>query len=283
MRGRSALARGERGRVAANRTGATRAGVQPVAVEHPPRARPEARFLPSRRSVAIGLGLLALAAGAYAGARETSLFAVDRIEVHGGPPAVRAQVRRELAPLLGTSLVALDGAALERHVDALPTVVSVTYDRAFPHTLRVTVVPETSVAVLHRGGQTWLVSARGRVVAHVPRGTFPLLPRIWVPWRTPVAAGAFLGSQQGGAAARALALVRRFPARIATATLSHGELVFRLRSGLELQLGDPTDVRLKLAIARRALYLLPAGATYLDVSVPGRPVTGHNPQLSGLG
>ena len=86
-----------------------------------------------------------------------------------------------------------------------------------------------------------------------------------------------------GTAARALALVRRFPARIATATLSHGELAFRLRSGLELRFGTPTDVRLKLAIARRALYLLPSGTTYLDVSVPGRPVTGSNSQLSGSG
>jgi len=268
--------------VAAKRTGATRAGAQSLAVEHPPRGvRPEARFLPSRRSLAIGLGLLALAGGAYLGARETSLFAVGRIEVRGGSPAVRAQVRRELAPLLGTSLVDLDGAALERHVESLPTVVSVAYDREFPHTLRVTVVPEIPVAVLHRGRQTWLVSARGRVVVHVPRGTYPLLPRIWVPWRTPVASGASLGAEQGGTAARALALVRRFPARIATATLSHGELVFRLRSGLEVRFGDPTDIRLKLAIARRALYLLPSGTTYLDVSVPERPVTGSNSQLSG--
>jgi hypothetical protein len=53
---------------------------------------------------------------------------------------------------------------------------------------------------------------------------------------------------------------------------------------VELRLGDPTDVRLKLAIARRALAQLPPGATYLDVSVPGRPVAGaDNPQLSGTG
>ena len=77
------------------------------------------------------------------------------------------------------------------------------------------------------------------------------------------------------------AFADRFPARIATAAVTHGELAFRLRSGLELQLGAPTDIRLKLAIARRALRGLPTGATYLDVSVPGRPVAGTNPQLSG--
>jgi hypothetical protein len=81
-----------------------------------------------------------------------------------------------------------------------------------------------------------------------------------------------------------LALARRFPAHISTASVVHGELIFRLRSGLELRLGDPTDVRLKLAIARRALGRLPAGAAYVDVSVPERPVAGtDNPQLSSRG
>lgn len=240
-------------------------------------------MLPSRRSLAVGLGVLAAAFGAYLGARETSLFAVGRIEVLGGTPALRAQVQQRLTPVLGTSLVGLDGAALERRVDSLPTVVSATYDRAFPHTLRVTVVPESSVAVLHRGTQTWLVSARGRVVAHIPPGTFPELPRIWVPTATPVTAGAFLAAAQGGAAAQALALVQHFPARISTAELSHGELTFRLHSGIDVRFGAPTDLRLKLAIARRALLLLPAGTTYVDVSVPDRPVTGTDSQLSGTG
>jgi cell division protein FtsQ len=263
---------------------ASRARAASIAVPRRARsARAGTTLLPSRRSLAVGLGLVALAAGAYLGARETSLFAVGRIEVAGGTPAVRGQVQRQLAPLLGTSLVGLDGAALDRRVESLPTVVSAAYDRSFPHTLRVTVVPETSVAMLHRGTQTWLVSARGRVVAHVPRGTYPLLPRIWVPTGASVAVGAFLADTEGGAAARALALVRRFPARIATAALSHGELTFRLHSGVEVRFGAPTDLRLKLAIARRALLLVPAGTTYVDVSVPDRPVTGTDSQLSGTG
>ncbi len=87
--------------------------------------------------------------------------------------------------------------------------------------------------------------------------------------RSHVVAGGFLDATHGGTAARSLALVAdRFPARIAAASFVGGDLTYRLRSGLELRLGDPTDVRLKLAIARRALFDLPPGATYLDVSVP---------------
>src|ERR1700675_1516501 len=110
-----------------------------------------ARFAPSARSLAVGLGLLALAAGAYAVARQTSAFAIGRLEIAGAPAGVEQQVRRALAPFVGTSLLALNGSALERRAAALPTVVSVHYDRAFPHALRIEVVAEVRVAVLHRG------------------------------------------------------------------------------------------------------------------------------------
>jgi cell division protein FtsQ len=228
--------------------------------------------------------LAALAAGAYTVARQTSAFAIGRFEITGVPADIRQQVRRVLAPLAGTNLLALDGAALERRAEALPAVVSVRYDRAFPHTLRISVVPELPVAVLHRGNETWLVSARGRVVKRVQNGTYPALARVWVPRKAHVVVGAFLAPADGGTAARTLALARRFPARIVTASLAGGELIFRLHSGLELRLGDPTDVRLKLAIARSALAALLPGATYVDVSVPERPVAGvDNPRLSSKG
>ncbi len=230
------------------------------------------------------MGLVLLAAGAYTVARQTSAFAISKLEISGAPVAVRHQVRHALAPFVGTNLLAFDGASVARRADALPTVVSVSVDRAFPHTLRVHVVAEHPVAVLHRGKETWLVSARGRVVERVPLHTYPALARIWVPRKAAVVIGRVLAQGAGGTAARTLALALRFPAHISTVSLARGELVFRLRSGLELRLGDPTDVRLKLAIARHALAQLPGGATYVDVSVPGRPVAGSgNPQLSSTG
>jgi cell division protein FtsQ len=240
--------------------------------------------MPSRRSLGIGLAILAVAGGVYAAARESSVFAVRSVEVSGAPPGLQAQVRTALAPFMGTNLLALDGASVERRVEALPAVLSARYDRSFPHTLHVTVVPEKPVAVLRRGTESWLVSARGRVVSRVPSGSDPALPRIWVPTAVDVVAGAFLDATHGGTAARSLALVAdRFPARIAAASFTGGDLTYRLRSGLELRLGDATDVRLKLAIARRALFDLPPGATYLDVSVPRWPVAGTDPQVSSRG
>lgn len=136
------------------------------------------RLAPSRRSLVAGLAILGLALGAYAIASETSVFAIDRIEVSGGSRQVDAQVRQALEPLLGRSLVGLDGAAVLRDVESLPTVVRAGYDRAFPHVLRVTVVPERPVAVLRRGTAAWLVSMRGRVIETLAPHAEPKLPRI---------------------------------------------------------------------------------------------------------
>jgi cell division protein FtsQ len=208
------------------------------------------------------------------------MFAVTTVTVTGAPAPIRTQVRRAAAPLLGTSLLALDGEAVRSRVEALPTVVSVRYDRAFPHTLELTVVPERPVAVVRKGRESWLVSARGRVITRIARGADGGLARVWVAKATELAPGDLLADGDGGSPARALAFADVLPARIAVAAVAHGQLLFKLRSGLELRLGEPTDLRLKLAIARRALRAVPPGSTYLDLSVPGRPVAGANPQLS---
>jgi hypothetical protein len=74
--------------------------------------------------------------------------------------------------------------------------------------------------------------------------------------------------------ARAAGFAGAFGPRIASASYTDGIVVFRLRSGVELLLGDGGDVKLKLAVAQRILAVLPAGSTFLDVSTPGRPVSG---------
>jgi len=242
------------------------------------------RFLPSLRSVIVGVALLAGAGGSYAVLRTSSAFAIRHIVVTGGSPKVAAEVRRALAPFRGRSLLGLDAGELARRVDALPSVVSVGYDRGFPHTLRLTVVAEQPVAVLHRGTETWLLSARGRVIRKIPTGTHPGLALIWVPRKARIEVGQTLFSEPALVSARAVALATHFPVHITTASVTHGELTFHLRSGLLLYLGEPNDIRLKLAIVRRALHQLPAGTTYLDVSLPGRPVAGTvNPQVSSGG
>ena len=238
------------------------------------------RFAPTRRSLAVGLGVLVFAVAGYVIARETSMFAIDRIEVRGGSRQVTRQVDAALASLVGRPLVGLDGSAVLEKVDALPTVVSATYDRDFPHTLRIFVVAERPAAVLRRGPHSWLVSTRGRVMERLASSAAPKLPRIWISTHTPVRTGMELTAAGAATAARASGLTGRFGARIDSVSYSRGSLVFHLRSGVELLLGNARDVKLKVAVAERVLAILPSGSTYLDVSIPGRPVSGYGSPLS---
>lgn len=214
------------------------------------------------------------------------MFALRTVEVEGAPPAVAEQVRAALAHFSGSSLLALDGAGVERTVDDLPAVVSTTYDRDFPHTLRVRVVPETPVAVIRRGAEAWLASARGRVIGPIGRGRFRSLPRIWLPITTQIEVGSFL-SGDAAASAHALRAVvaARFAGRVLWARVRDGQLTLALRSGLQLEFGPTTSLELKIAVVRAVLPTLSApsagGPIYLDVSVPERPVAGTNSQPVG--
>jgi cell division protein FtsQ len=242
-----------------------------------PQLRPRTwlpRVAPTRRSLALGLGIAALALGGYLLARETSLFAIDRIDVRGAQAPVADQVREALSSFSGKPLVGLDGSAVLARIDALPTVVSASYDRDFPHTLRITVVPEQPAAVLRRGAESWLVSGRGRIMERLAATALPKLPRIWVSTHASVRIGAEVAGASVADAAHAAGLAGAFAPRVASVAVTNGAVVFHLRSGLQLLLGSAGDVRLKLAVAQRVLPMLPAGSTFLDVSIPGRPVSG---------
>ena len=65
-----------------------------------------------------------------------------------------------------------------------------------------------------------------------------------------------------------------FPGRVISVTTASQSLTMTLRSHLELRLGEPLDVGLKLAVAAEVIPRLADGTTYLDVSVPDRPVAG---------
>jgi cell division protein FtsQ len=255
----------------------------PRAARRPARSRSSqrGRWLPSARSTLIGLVLLVAAAGVYTLARETSAFSLRSVEVQGARPAVADRVREALRSMLGTSLVSFDTGQAERRVLALPEVAAVTIDRDFPHTLRVTVSLERSVAVLRQGTKAWVVSARGRVLQALASRPYPSLPRIWVPPSVDVAIGATLGGDAAIAVRAAAPLAGlRFPGKVVAVDAGDGALTLVLASGTKVVLGDAGDLRLKLAVASKILALS-QGAPYVDVSVPQRPVAGFNSQVGG--
>ncbi len=251
-----------------------------MAARQPARRPPPHAFRPRLVVLAVA-ALVAAGAGAYVAARQTSLFALGRIDVAGAPAPVAAQIRSVLDPYVGRSLVRFDPGEASRRIAAVPEIADARFDRDFPHTLKVRVRLERPVAVLRKGADAWVVSATARVLRKLEKRPFPQLPRIWLPASATVTVNATLGGVAAmGVAALAPLHSLRLGVHVSQVRMGDGELTLVLRSGPELRLGDSGDARLKLAIAKQILPLA-AGARYVDVSVPERPVAGYNPQVAG--
>jgi cell division protein FtsQ len=254
------------------------------------RARPRdlVDLLPGWRALAIAFGVVLAIAGVYLVARQSALFAVQTIEIRGAPPPVSHSVRTALRPVEGESLLRLDLDSVASRLEAIPSVREASFDRAFPHTLRVTVQAEQPVAVLRRGSEAWLVSARGRVIRRLPQPRLSRLPRIWVPLTVTAGAGDRLTDGVALRAVSALAVLDRsrepLPARVAHARVTDDELTLVLAAGTELRLASEEQLELKLAVARRVLLALKPAVEgwpgYVDLTVPGRPVVGTETQAS---
>ena len=223
QRGRRGGEVGTRGRSADRVTGAPCARVRRPSSQLPARARrgdlPRAglalaRLRRARSVLGVALARSSRSAAYARRARQRRLFAVDRARGRWRRPAHVAQhVTGALAARGATSLLALDLAELAGRVEraARPSR-SARFDRAFPHTLRVTVVAERPVAVLRRGAASWLVAGqRPGDRSRSSRGARPALPRIWV--RPDVDARASASASPARAAARPCArrAARRAP------------------------------------------------------------------------
>lgn len=250
-------------------------------VQPPPLPPPHPRLF---RAALLGVCTLLAVASLYVVARETSVFAIRTVRIDGAPEALEQRIRAQLSALRGASLVALDSDELSATLRRLPSVREVEVDRAFPHTLQLIVHEEEELAVVRAGSQAWLVSRSGRIVSELVPGGWLRLPRIWLATSTVLEPGAWLTAAQGQAELGALAHVHRLGLRPLAARKAGEDLIVVLRGGGEIHLGDGHRFGQKLSVLRQLLATLSSadrGAmSYIDVSLPERPVVGFNSQLS---
>ena len=242
-------------------------------------------IVPSWRVTALWVATVVVAVGLYVIASTTPIFSIDRIEVRGLPPGQAARVRAALEPLAGSSLVSFEATDGNRRLASVPIVATASYDRDFPHTLVVMVVPEVPIALLRRGSDAWLVSSNGRVLRRLNERPLPSLPRIWLAATADPLVGAVV-ADDSAAMVQALAAMEgaRLPSAIRSVRLARDELIITLASGVDVLLGTPSRLPLKLAVTAKVIAIAP-DARYIDVSVPERAVASNgstaDPQVDG--
>ncbi len=228
---------------------------------------------PSARTVAVLAAIGALLVGGWLWLRDSSLVSVRRVTVAGvsGPDA--GQIRAALVASART-MTTLDVqiGQLRTAVAPYPVVKNLQVTTQFPHGMRIHVIEQIPVAAVSVDGRSTAVAADGTLLHDVVAS--PQLPLI--PLRVPPG-----GSRLTDPAARAaVAVLAAAPYPLlshltqVTSDGPHG-LVAQLRAGPSIYFGDAHQLAAKWAAAVAVLAQAgSAGASYIDVTDPGRPAAG---------
>jgi cell division protein FtsQ len=237
-----------------------------------------ARVLPSlpprvKRWVLIGLAVaLVVSVGYRFWLRDSSLVAVDKVEVTGLTTKDASRVRAALASAAHTmTTLHVRRDVLEQAVAAYPVVKALQVRPDFPHGLAIRVIEYRPAALA--GGLP--VAGDGTILRGIPvEGDLPRIESRGVPHGNRLTDPAAL--HQARIAGTAPAALRP---RLETIEMRDQDgIVVQMRDGPELIFGDATRARAKWIAATRVLADKEAeGASYIDVRLPGRPAAGGLP------
>jgi cell division protein FtsQ len=225
-----------------------------------------------RRLLAAAVILLVIYGGYMLWFRDLSLFAINDVTVKGATTNER-EIRSAVEQVAGdmTTLHIKDD-ELRDAVARFPTVASVGASTSFPHGLEVTVTERLPVAFIQVSGQQTAVSADGYLLAGADFDA-KALPRI----EGAAAHGARLDDDAAAQAAILGATPGPLRNHITASTWDdqRGGVVVDLKNGPEVRFGDGSRAQDKWQAAVAVLSSNDRGSpSYLDVSVPDRPVSG---------
>jgi len=212
----------------------------------------------------------ALVAGYMLWFRDSSLVAIENVKVTGADlgPGVEESLS---AAATGLSTLHLDRGAIEAAVAEDPSVVALKIEADFPHGVTIDVQSRTAAGWVDADGGT-LLAVDGTVLGSGvdrPDG----LPEIAGSGRSP-------GNRADGAELAAARVLGAVPAPLqgqvekARVDDEHG-VVAELNGGIELRFGSPGSADQKWGAAAAVLADPKlTSATYIDLSVPSRPVVG---------
>jgi len=245
-----------------------------------------------RRRLIMVIGLVTVlgSVGGYKLLAASSAFRVTGVQVRGaGSSALRQEIAGAVeSATAGKSLLTVDAGSLARDLEQLPYVRAASVDRAFPHTLRVSVLSYRPVIYAQSGRTGWLIAADGRVLEQT--STPPRRAAVVsVPAGLPLTPGERTGDVD---VTSALSLLRLRPPSFARQVGPITKLITRsgtitavVGTHIALRFGEPTDLPVKLAVVERVLPLIHGlqrhDLAYVDVSAPGHPALGwRTTQLS---
>ena len=239
--------------------------------------------------IAAGLvGLLLVAAIALFAMRDSSFFSIDSVEVAPTEHVTEGDIKNLLKVPEGSTLLNLDTASIEAALKKDPWIASVSFERAFPHTLRIAITEQQvdALVVMSSGSIGWYLGNAGT-------------------WIQPTSIDAGEGqSVEDAALERALAegclLVTDVPATVSPvagsvatdepllavqafrdgfsddfnaqvvsfSAPSEDSVSCTLGSGVEVLLGSPADIAAKQGFIERIVEKNPGTLLFINVRIP---------------
>ena len=254
------------------------AGTAVAAGRRPARLKPRTALMARLRRRLVAFVVIAgiLVAGYLLWLRDSSLVQVETVTVTGLTQADGAKARAALdAAAREMTTLHVDRERLERLAAPFPIVRSIDVRPDFPNGMRIHVSERRPAALLVSGSRRVPVAADGSLLTGLAvKGGLPL-----------VRAGGALPSRRLGPGARlaavrvAGALPTALGSQVKEIRTEQGKgVVVPLENGPSVVFGDGSRVRAKWAAAVRVLADPDAaGAEYVDVRIPERPVAGGLP------
>jgi cell division protein FtsQ len=208
------------------------------------------------------LVLIVLVVGGWA-VYFSSWLTAEKVQVTGVETVNPVRVRTVARVPLGRPLARLDLAAIKARVETIGAVEQAEVSRSWPHTVHITVVERTPVAVVDRGNGLQEVDENGVLFGSLSRRPtgMPLIKAD--------------PSMDSDALAQAGQVASALPADLAgkvdhLEVRSPDDIVLSLHDGRTVVWGSSADSDRKAQVAG---VLLQRKVRIVDVSVPGRPTT----------
>jgi cell division protein FtsQ len=226
-----------------------------------------------RKRIAIAVLAVALLGGGWLWLRDSSLVAANDLTITGltgsDAPAIKHALENAAGDMT-TLHVRID--ALRTAVAPYPIVKDIRVETHFPHEMQITVIEHHPVAAVTIDGARVAVAADGTLLRG--RAASTKLVTLDVPSAN---GGGRLTSKRGREAVAAMgaapAGMRNF---VQSVEYGPDGMRLQLRNGPLLEFGDATRARAKWIAAARVLGdPRGAGASYIDVRIPERPVAGR--------
>ncbi|HIY51268.1 MAG TPA: FtsQ-type POTRA domain-containing protein [Candidatus Olsenella avicola] len=247
--------------------------------------------------VAVALAL----AVAFFALRNSSVFSVESVQVEPTEHVTEADLQNLVSVPVGSTLLNLDEQAIKEGLLKDPWVADVTFERIFPHTLKINVIEQNidALVVMNAGSVAWYLGdagvwiqptsvepAEGQSVNDAALRT-ALDNECLLITDVPASVSPVAGSKATDGVLEAVQKFRdgfsdSFADQVACYSApAEDSIACTLYNGVEVLLGSPTDISAKEQIVTETLAEMPEGSvTYINVRVVSspavRPVSSDN-------